>query len=242
MMVLAIVWLAVLVVPLLAPLTPTIADTLNAVDYTLWALFVVEYLVKLSLAPSRWAYVRTHLLDLVVITVPFLRPVRALRLLRLVRAGSVTAGGLRRAKALMTEHGLHYVLLAAVVIVFAASAAELAFERHAPGSNIHSYGDALWWAVVTVTTIGYGDRYPVTAAGRGVAVVLMLVGIGLLGVITANVAAFFMTKGEAAEARRLDALEERLERIEALLEMIARAETERGVEVAVRGETADPGG
>jgi voltage-gated potassium channel len=189
MTVLALIWLPVLVVPLVVHLAPTAADAFNAVDYTVWALFVVEYIVKLVLAPSRSGFVRTHLLDLVIIAVPFLRPVRVLRALRLLRAGVVAGEGLGRPKRLLTQHGLQYVLLAAVIVVFAGAAAELGYERHAAGSNIHSYSDALWWAVVTVTTVGYGDRYPVTPAGRGVAV-LMLVGIGLLGVITANVASY----------------------------------------------------
>ena len=86
--------------------------------------------------------------------------------------------------------GLHFVLLAVILIVFAGAGAELAFEVHQPGSNIHDFGDAIWWAVVTVTTVGYGDRYPVGTAGRGVALVLMLVGIGLGGAVTATVASY----------------------------------------------------
>lgn len=242
MTVLAIVWLPVLVVPLVARLSPDVSDTFNAVDYTVWAVFVVEYLVKLGLAPSRWVFVRTHVLDLVVIVIPFLRPVRALRVLRLLRAGVVAGEGLGRARRLLTEHGLQYVLLAAIVIVFAGAAAELGFEHTAHGSNIHSYADALWWAVVTVTTVGYGDRFPVTAGGRGVAIVLMLVGIGLLGVITANVAAYFVTKGDTDDRRRLQVLEERLERMEGLLEVIAGrgAPTRQdGQESVVAGEHAE---
>ena len=221
MTVIAILWLPILVAPLVVRLSATTSDALNAIDYTIWALFAVEYLAKLSLAPNRWKFVTTHVLDLVVIAIPFLRPVRALRLLRLLRAGTVAGEGLARAKRLLSEHGLQYVLLAAVIIVFAAAAAEYGFERHAAGSNIHSYGDALWWAVVTVTTVGYGDRYPVTTDGRGIAVVLMLVGIGLLGVITANVAAFFVTKEDAADRQRLRSVEARLEHIEQLLEALA---------------------
>ena len=87
----------------------------------------------------------------------------------------------RRARSLFTHRGLHFVLLAVLVIVFVLAAFEFGFEQNAHGSNIHNYGDALWWAIVTVTTVGYGDKYPVTAGGRGVAVVLMLVGIGSSG-------------------------------------------------------------
>jgi voltage-gated potassium channel len=221
MTILTLVWLPVLVVPFVAHLKPALADACNAIDYTVWALFVVEYLIKLGLAPSRWGFVKTHVLDLIVISVPFLRPIRALRILRLLRAATVAGEGLTRAKRLLTQHGLHYVLLAAIILVFAGAAAELNFERKAPHANIHGYGDALWWAITTVTTVGYGDRFPVTAGGRGVAVVLMLVGIGLIGVITANVASYFVTKENSGERDQLDALESRLTRIESLLEAIA---------------------
>jgi voltage-gated potassium channel len=221
MTILTLVWLPVLVVPFVAHLKPALADACNAIDYTVWALFVVEYLIKLGLAPSRWGFVKTHVLDLIVISVPFLRPIRALRILRLLRAATVAGEGLTRAKRLLTQHGLHYVLLAAIIVVFAGAAAELNFERKAPHANIHGYGDALWWAITTVTTVGYGDRFPVTAGGRGVAVVLMLVDIGLIGVITANVASYFVTKENSDERDKLDALEERLTRIEGLLEIIA---------------------
>lgn len=110
----------------------------NAIDYTVWAVFVVEYVVKLYLAPSRRRFVRTHLLDLLVIAVPFLRrAARLLRLLRLVRVASVLTQALGRARNILTHKGLHFVLLAVILIVFGAAALELAFEAHQPGSNIH---------------------------------------------------------------------------------------------------------
>ncbi len=121
----------------------------------------------------------------------------------------------------MTHRGLHFVLLAATGIVVASAALVLNFEQHAKGSNIHNFADALWWAVVTVTTIGYGDHYPVSAGGRGVAVVLMLVGIGLIGVLTATVASFFIERQSADADERLDAMQSQLDEIEGLLRQIA---------------------
>jgi voltage-gated potassium channel len=224
--VLAVLWLPVLVVPLAVHLQPGMADTFEAIDYFVWAAFAVEYLVKLYLAPSRRHFVRHHLVDLAVVALPVLRPLRVLRLLRLLdlgRVGVVLANALRRARRLFTHRGLHFVLLAVLALIFACAALVLEFERHARGSNIHNYGQALWWAIVTVTTVGYGDEYPVTAGGRGVAVVLMLVGIGLIGVLTATVASFFVQ--EAADAEKA-ALHERLDRIEAMLaKALALSET-----------------
>lgn len=218
--VLALLWLPVLVIPFVVKLPTDVNATFEAVDYFVWAAFVLEYLVKFSLAPARKTFVTHHLVDLAVIALPMLRPLRALRLLRLLnlaRVGVVLANALRRAKALMTHRGFHFVLLAVVLIVFACAGLALSFEAHANGTNIHSFSDALWWAIVTVTTVGYGDRYPVTAGGRGIAAVLMLVGIGLIGVLTATVASYFVEK--QADEGMAD-LVERLNRMEAMLKQL----------------------
>jgi voltage-gated potassium channel len=228
MTVLAVLWLPVLVVPLVTTLPPDVTYSFAVFSFFVWAAFVVEYLVKLYLAPSRKGFFTHHLLDLVVIAVPVFRPLRALRLLRafeLGRVGVVLANALRRARAILTHRGLHFVLLSVLGIVFACAALVLVFERHARGSNIHDYGQALWWAVVTVTTVGYGTRFPVTPAGQGVAVVLMLVGIGLIGVLTATVASYFV---ETRADREKALLDERLDRIEAMLAQVLDRERSLG--------------
>jgi voltage-gated potassium channel len=220
MMVITILWLPILIIPFLTPVHGTVAKTFAIIDYTVWALFAVEYLTKLVLAPERKRYVRTHILDLVIVAVPFFRPARVGRLInlsRLGRIGIVVGDILDRGKKLMTHKGIHFVLLAVAVIIFACAGMVTIVERSAKGSNIHDFGQGLWWAMVTVTTVGYGDRYPVTPFGQGVAIVLMLVGIGLIGVLTATVASFFVDQ-------KTDKLEERLVRMEALLlELAGRA-------------------
>jgi voltage-gated potassium channel len=215
--VLALVWLPVLVIPFAVRLSSGVAHTFNAIDYFVWAVFVVEYLVRLYLVPSRRSFVTHHVVDLAVIVLPVLRPIRALRLLRLfrlTRVAAVLANALRRARDILTHRGLHFVLLTVLGLIFVCSRLELAFEDSARGSTIHTFGDALWWAIVTVTTVGYGDKYPVTAGGRGVAVVLMLVGIGLIGVLTATVASYFVE--ERSDRDKVE-LSDRLDRIEAML-------------------------
>lgn len=218
--VLALVWLPVLIVPLVTTLPPDLRDTFAVIDYTVWAAFAVEYLVRIYLVPDRKRFFTHHLVDLAVIVLPMLRPLRAARLLRLLNLGRIAlvgAEGLRRAKALLTHRGLHFVLLAVLVIVFAGAALVFLVERHSAGANIHNYGTALWWAIVTVTTVGYGDHTPVTGAGRGVAVFLMLVGIGLIGTLTATVASFFVGQQSTED---LAEVRGRLERIEAMMEQM----------------------
>ena len=104
-------------------------------------------------------------------------------------------------EAILKHHSLFRVLIAATATLFVGAWLVLLFEENTKGSNIHSYPDALWWAIVTVTTVGYGDRYPTTEGGRAVAVVLMLVGIGLIGVLTATVASVFVKEHTDATGR-----------------------------------------
>jgi voltage-gated potassium channel len=241
--ILALLWLPILVLPLVARLPAGIADTFNVIDYLVWAVFVVEYLVRLYLAPSRRRFFTRHLVDLAVVALPALRPLRALRLLRLfnlVRAGVVLANALNHAREILTHRGLHVVLLAVLGIVLACSAVELGFEQDAHGSTIHNFGDALWWATVTVTTVGYGDKYPASPGGRGVAVVLMLAGIGLIGVLTAAVASYFVE--EKADQEKAE-LNQRLDRIEAMLaQALAPPDEpdEPGAAIAPDGKDPDP--
>ena len=120
---------------------------------------------------------------------------RRSRGLAALRAGAHRLGGTTRA--ILTRHGLQYVLLIGFVFVLGAALLVAFLERNADGS-ISDVESALWWAAATVTTVGYGDVTPVTAAGRGVGVFLMFVGIGVFGVLTANVAAFFVQRDPAA--------------------------------------------
>jgi voltage-gated potassium channel len=122
-------------------------------------------------------------------------------------------------RGILRHRGLNWVLLIVLVLNLVAASVVLEFERRNPNANIHSYPDALWWAVTTITTVGYGDRFPMSPAGRGVAVVLMISGIAMFGVITASIAAYFVEqKAEEDLASRLDQIMERLEAIEAGLQ------------------------
>lgn len=223
LLVLAIAMVPLLLVPLVVDLPSGVQRTFVAIDWLIWGAFAFEYLVRLSLTTRRWAFVRREWLDLLIVVLPFLRPLRvvrsgrALRVLRLARLGLFMGGVGPGISRLLVRHRLHYSLLGTVVVVVAAAGLTLIAEEGAPGASIATLGDALWWAVSTVTTVGYGDVYPTTPAGRGLSVLLMLVGIGLVGVLTANIAAFFLEPEVEAEQTRLDEVMERLDRIETRL-------------------------
>ena len=225
MAVLGVAWGVLAVVVLTTGIRGTAPEVLVGVLFGLWALMVGEYLVRLALVDDRRGYVASRRLEPVTVVVPTLQPVRLFGMER----SSLAAGEVSlRFLAILRHRGLFRVLLAATGLLFLGSWLVLLSEENAKGSNIHDYGSALWWAVVTVTTVGYGDRYPVTSLGRVVAVVLMLVGIGLIGVLTATVASFFVqehtdaNKEQLQQAHadlgdRLDVMDQRLARIEALL-------------------------
>lgn len=198
MLVLSLLVVPVLLVPLAWPSMPAVGRTaLDAVDAGIWVAFAAEYLALLVLAPDRQGYVRTHLVELALVLLPMLRPlrvVRTARALRLLSAGRALAGGATAARIYrrhVARSAALYAPAAAGLLVLAAAAFVRTAEQGAPGANITTYGDALWWAVTTVTGVGYGDRYPVTATGRVIAAALMLLGLALLGVITASLAAAF---------------------------------------------------
>jgi len=176
------------------------------------AVYGIDIAIRSALAHRHVHYALTHPLALISVVIP---PVRVIFSIRLVRS--------------MFRRGhLGWFLVAAAVLVLNGAVIVYLFERHAPSSNIHSLGDALWWSFVTVTTVGYGDFYPVTTAGRITACFIMGTGLLTLAVITAQVASSFIAQGSSRAtpapqdkaARRevtLAELDQRLARIERLL-------------------------
>ncbi|MGO4340685.1 potassium channel family protein [Pedococcus sp. 2YAF34] len=195
----AVLFLAAYAWPILQPdLSPTAARTCTAASWVVWGIFGIDLLARLSLAERRWHFLRRNWLDVLTLAVPMLRPLRALRAVVALNILS------RRGQAFVRGKVVAYVAAAVAVVGFVAALAVLDAERANPDHNIESFGDALWWAATTITTVGYGDQFPTTTQGRLVGVGLMLTGIALLGVITAALASWFVEKVaevQAAEAR-----------------------------------------
>jgi voltage-gated potassium channel len=175
-------------------------------------VYAIDMTIRAALAPRHRHYLRTHPLGLAVIVLP---PLRVLMSLRLIRS-------------IFQRGHLSRFMLAAGLLVANLSVAVYFYERHATGSNIHTLGQSLWWAVTTVTTVGYGDFFPVTAAGQIAASGIMAIAILTLAVVTAQVSSSFVEQA----SRRATAppppsppqgqvtmadLDQRLARIEQLL-------------------------
>ena len=170
--------------------------TLRVVTVVAWPVFLADYVLRLALADHRWRFVRQNWVDGLAVLLPLLRPLRVLSLVRVARVLD------RRLTTSLHGRVAAYVTMTASLVVFMASLAVYDAERGAPDASITDYGDAVWWALTTITTVGYGDEYPVTADGRLVAVLLMVSGIALLGVVTAAVASWFVGRvAEAAQAQ-----------------------------------------
>lgn len=160
-----------------------------------WGAFLVDYIVSLLIAPRRWHWFLTHLFNLATVVLPMLRPLRVLRVVTLLTVLQRTAGRAVRGQIVI------YVTGATLLLVYVASLAVLDAER-AGGGSISTFGDAIWWAFTTITTVGYGDLAPITLQGRVIAVGLMLSGIALLGVITATFASWIVEQVSAEDSAR----------------------------------------
>ncbi|HEY9291104.1 MAG TPA: ion channel [Microlunatus sp.] len=190
----ALLFLTVYSWPVLNPdLAPSWQRVCRITTVIVWVIFAIDYVARFVLAGDRRTFVKRHLLDLAVVVLPMLRPLRLLRLLTLFNILGRNTGRSFRGRVAM------FVVAATSLILFVSSVAVLNAERGRDGANIDSFGDALWWSLTTVTTVGYGDRYPITLTGRCVAAGLMLAGIALLGVVTASLASWFLDRVTATE-------------------------------------------
>jgi voltage-gated potassium channel len=214
---LSVAFLAVFVVPLYAAGLPgAVRGAFAVVNIAIWAVFAVDYLARLRLARDRWRFVRGHVPDLLVLIAPFLRPLRLLRLVGLFGTTTRRAGGRAQVR---TTAG---IVAAVAVLVVVCGGLVLDAERDHDGANITTAGDALWWASTTVTTVGYGDRFPTTGEGRLVGVLLMLLGIALLGVLTASIAAWFVKRFTSVEEIERTVQAENDETLRLLADVVVR--------------------
>ena len=219
------VFAAFLTIPIIVIQESHLGATWDAVatvlNWTTWAVFASEVIVMLSIVPDRKAWLRRHWIDVAVtvLTPPFApaawqagRVFRLVRLLRLARLFS-----LRR---LLSLEGMKYAALLVAAVVVVGGAAYASVEKVDPEGHTLTTWDGIWWAVTTVTTVGYGDLYPKTDGGRAIAMSIMLVGIGFVALFTAFIADRFIRVQTETEAKEdlilteLRSISARLDRLE----------------------------
>ena len=237
MMALALAIIPLLVVPLLVDLPSGAETTFFALDWLIWVAFVLEYGIRLYLAPNKRHFVSHNIIDLLFVLIPFLRPLRVLRsarafaLLRATRGMVVLLRAVDAVQDVLKRHKLGYTLLIALVVVVGSGLLVATIEDASPDRNIRSIPDGLWWAVTTITTVGYGDRFPVTPIGRAIGAGVMILGIGLFGLLAASLASLLVEKDlEKGIDPQIAEMNERLERIERLLVERQQASDEGTVE------------
>ena len=185
-------------------------------NWVIWAVFAAELASVLVVAPRKRAALRAHWLDtaIVIVSVPFygrllssLRLIRLARLMRLARAAVIIGRSLQAERRLTSTNVFRFAALGTVFLTVLAGAVQSTIDTH----DFKTFWDGIWWAVVTVTTVGYGDVYPTSDAGRIVAIIVMLVGVGFLAVLTATIASFFVKEDRSDEDNTITATLARIE-------------------------------
>jgi voltage-gated potassium channel len=198
--VLGVAWLVLAIIVTTTTLSGPAPTVLVTVLFILWAITLVEYVVRLLVTPDSRGYVSRRRIEPVTVVLPIFQ---GWHLIGMEKVNLLVIEGVLRVEAILKHRSLFRVLIAAAGLLFLGAWLVMLFESRSKAANIHDYQNALWWAIVTVTTVGYGDKFPVTGGGRAVAVVLMLVGIGLIGILTATVASFFMQEHTDANRQQL---------------------------------------
>lgn len=181
-----IIFLAGYAIPII---NPNLSDAaLSLCRWTLiviWFFFAFDYFARISIADDKRKFVRSNVLDLAAVALPFLPLLRAIRALAAVTVMS------RRSRGTRSQEVTTSVVTLAFATWFVAGLAVTDAERHIEGANIQGVGDGWWWAITTMSTVGYGDTFPISTQGRIVGTALMVMGVALLGTITASIASNF---------------------------------------------------
>ncbi|PFG35125.1 potassium channel family protein [Sanguibacter antarcticus] len=204
----ALAFLGALAVPIIWPAVgePWVG-VLAAVVVLTWLMFGVDYVIRLWLSEDRRGFFLHNLVDLAVLLLPMLQPLRLLRLVTLLSVLNRTGSSRLRGRVVT------YAVGGTGLLTFCGALAITDAERGVDGATVTGFGSGLWWAITTLTTVGYGDTYPVTVTGRLVAAVLMVAGIALLGIVTATLASWLVERvsesagaEQAATRSQVDAL------------------------------------
>jgi voltage-gated potassium channel len=231
MILLGFLWLVLLIIELIWGLTPV----LEMISLAIWIIFIIDFLLKLTLAPQKITFIKKNWLTIISLAIPALRVVRILRFARLLRSlrgirlVKIVASlnrSMRSLNATMRRRGFVYVVLLTLFVMFSGAAGMYAFEKDVAG-GLENYGRALWWTAMLIITIG-SDYWPQTPEGRSLCFLLSLYGFSIFGYITATLASFFVGRdaeeknAPVAGAEDIKALQKEIQRLARIVEEQAR--------------------
>ena len=239
MLVLSFVWLVLLLIELIWGLNPM----LEIIGTAIWIVFILDFALRFTLAPHKLDYLKNNSLTAVSLLAPALRILRIVRPLRLLLLTRTTRGlrllrvvsslhrGMRALSASLGRRGFGYVVLLSLVITSVGAAGMYAFENNPAGRGLNSYGDALWWTAMIMTTLG-SEFWPQTAEGRILCVILSLYAFTVFGYVAATLATFFIDRdaeNEESQVAGAKSIKELRNEIE-LLRTEIRLTNHRGTE------------
>lgn len=193
--VIAFLFLSALLAPYVYPFANHIKSTFNDLEILFWALFSLEYAIRVFLAKDRLYFIKRHPIDFLIVFIP---PIRALHVIRTV---TLAAYFIRKARNLFFKQNMWFLFTMAPLMLMVSGVLMYQVESKARGANIRTFGDSLWWAIATMSTVGYGDKYPVTNAGKIIATLTIIVGVSLIGMLTAEIAVMFIGTREQETSR-----------------------------------------
>jgi voltage-gated potassium channel len=200
----------------------------NTFGNILWIIFALDLAVRFVMTTPKKGFFRKNWLDTITVILPQFRALRALRAFS--KDGILAKTG----KSPLTSGGIATAIIGTIIVVWVGSLMVLNAERGAKGASITNFGDALWWAMETITTVGYGDVVPVTTTGRILATLVMLLGISVLGAVTAGLASTLSRQS----SRHVPPSQELLQEITELKSMVAALQAHAGL--APAPDTSEP--
>jgi voltage-gated potassium channel len=226
-LILSFVVIAALIADTAFKLPVEVSVILQRLDTLICIVFLVDFLIRYRQADSKLSFMKWGWIDLVasIPNLPVLRIGRLIRVLRIIRLLRALRASHKISKLFFRDRiqaGIASVILTTILLLVFSSLGILICEQPDPQSNIRTADDAIWWSITTITTVGYGDRYPVTAEGRLIAMMLMVSGMGLFGGLSGLAASFFLgSRGKSLIAEENKILA-RLEKLEAKIDGLNR--------------------
>jgi voltage-gated potassium channel len=193
--VLALIYLALYAFEVLAHPASTIHNDVVDASDAIWILFIIDFVARFVMHDNKATFLRRNVIEMVGLALPMFRAFRMFRVI-------IAIGFLSRVtQSLQARIGI-YLGLIIPLLVFTCALGVYDAEHSAPGANITNFGDAVWWALVTIATVGYGDYSPITFEGRVIAVLLMFSGIAMLSLVTVTFASWFLGRLDLEVTKR----------------------------------------